>query len=272
MVIDKFNKFHKLTKLNTNIELQLTEINQLINSDFVYILKLLYKHNIHKSWYKLFIGTHIKLVPILKQIDELRNTESIFPPANDIFKVFRNDIDKIKIVLLGQDPYPKKRHANGLSFSVNKDIVMAQSVYNIFKEIKAEFPERKYNFLHGDLQAWNDKGIFLLNSALTVIEGKSNSQQNMWTWFTDLVIKYICIEKSNIVFLLFGANAINKSNIINDINVIRKKNKDDKFKQNHIVTGVHPSPLSAHRGFFGSNVFRLVEEKLGESFDWSIYE
>ena len=260
----------------------LTDVNNEITSDFYYITKLLKDQNIHHSWYELFIGTYSSLVPILKQIDELRNDgTSIFPPANDIFKVFRKDINNIKIVLLGQDPYPKKGHAMGLAFSVNKEIVMAQSVCNIFKELKNEYPERKYNFTHGDLTTWSDRGIFLLNCALTVIEGKPNSQQKLWTWFTDICIKYICLKRSNVVFLLFGANAINKTNIINKINT-DKKNLSQKFdstktnnielnniKLNKIVTCTHPSPMSAHNGFFGSNVFKKVDEKLGEPFDWS---
>ena len=149
----------------------------------------------------------------------------------------------------------------GLAFAVNKEIVMAMSVFNIFKELKVEYPECKYNFSHGDLTAWSDRGMFLLNSALTVIESKPNSQQTMWSWFTDLCIEYICITNSNVVFLLFGANAISKSNII-------KKN----ISNPKIVTCTHPSPMSAHNGFFNSNVFKKVDTLLEEPFDWSIYQ
>jgi uracil-DNA glycosylase len=250
------------TKHFNDIDNIINEVNETLLSDFSYMVNLLIKHGIHKSWYKLFLGTYKKLVPILKKIDEIRNDGiNIFPPSNDVFKVFRKNIDDIKIVLLGQDPYPKKGHAMGLAFSVNKEIVMAMSVFNIFKELKAEYPERKYNFTHGDLTAWSDRGMFLLNSALTVIEGKPNSQQSMWTWFTDLCIEYICCANPSVVFLLFGANAISKSNII-------KKN----ISNSKIVTCTHPSPMSAHNGFFNSNVFKKVDALLEKPFDWSIYQ
>lgn len=245
----------------------LIDIEAELNSDLAYMINILQTHNIHNSWYQLFISTHKKLVPILRKIDEIRNDGlvNIFPLENNVFKVFTKDINEIKIILLGQDPYPKKGHAMGLAFSVNKDITMAMSVFNMFKELKMEYPERNYNFSNGDLTPWFERGVFLLNSALTVIEGKPNSQQSMWTWFTDICIEYICHNifehKRNIVFLLFGANAISKSNIIKQIlpsSLIK------------IVTCTHPSPLSAHNGFFRSNVFKKVDELLDEPFDWSI--
>lgn len=248
------------------INILLAETSAELNSDLAYMVQLLQKYNIHKSWYQLFINTHTKLVPILKKINEIRQLGevNVFPPANDVFKVFTKDINDIKIILLGQDPYPKKGHAMGLAFSVNKDITMAMSVFNMFKELKMEYPERKYNFVNGDLTPWFDRGMFLLNSALTVIEGNPNSQQSMWTWFTDICIEYICAHilksNANIVFLLFGANAISKSHII------RKILPQTLTK---IVTCTHPSPMSAHNGFFGSNVFKKVDELLDEPFDWS---
>lgn len=257
-----------LNILDEEIDNLLIEVNNELESDLAYIINLLRTHNIHKSWHKLFIDTHNKLVPMLKEIDVMRDEGevNIFPTKNDVFKVFTKGIDDIKIVLLGQDPYPKKGHAMGLAFSVNRNIVMASSVYNMFKELKTEYPERKYNFLHGDLTAWADRGMFLLNCALTVIEGKANSQQAMWTWFTDLCIEYMCqyIRENNInvVFLLFGANAISKINIIKLI----LPQQLIKF-----VTCTHPSPLSAHKGFFGSNVFKKVDALLDKPFDWSIY-
>jgi uracil-DNA glycosylase len=252
---------HLNLPINTDVlDVLIDEINLVINSDFTYIVTFLHRHNIHPSWYKLFVSTYKKLVPILRQLDEMRinGSENIFPLENDVFRVFTKSIDEIKIVLLGQDPYPTKDHAMGLAFSVNKNIPMAKSVSNIFKELKIEYPERKYKFTHGDLTAWADKGIFLLNSALTVIESKPNSQQFMWTWFTDLCIEYLCKQKSDIVFLLFGSNAISKSHII--------KNIIDKPK---IVTCTHPSPMSAYNGFFKSDVFKRVDALLDEPFDWS---
>jgi uracil-DNA glycosylase len=242
----------------------ITSVNEIINSDFSYIMKILSKYNIHTSWYELFISLRKKLTKILKHIEiERLNNIVIFPEDSNMFKVFTKDINDIKIVLLGQDPYIKIGQAMGLSFSVPKNnIKIPPSLLNIYKELKLEFPERDYNFTQGDLTNWFNKGIFLLNSALTVIEGKSNSQQNLWSWFTDLTIQYINQKQSNIVFLLLGNYAINKSKYISENN----------HNHNHIITGIHPSPLSANikDGFFNSGIFRKVEEKLGEQFDWSL--
>jgi uracil-DNA glycosylase len=186
----------------------------------------------------------------------MKSKDIIYPPYDLIFKVFEIDIQTIKIVLLGQDPYIKKNQAMGLSFSVPLSTTIPPSLWNIFKEIKMEFPERKYVFTHGNLTKWFNNGIFLLNSALTVKEGASNSHQELWAWFTDEVIRYISDNRHNVIFLLLGRNAIYKQHIIN--------------KESHnIITGVHPSPLSANNGFFNSGIFKKVETYLNESFDWN---
>ena len=126
--------------------------------------------------------------------------------SNDVsFRVFSKDINDIKIVLLGQDPYPGK--SDGLSFSVPKDVKIPGSLKNIFKEIKLTFPEREYQFNHGDLERWFDNGIFLLNCSLTIGEIKK------WTPFIDYVIKYIS-ENTDAVFLLLGNHAKSKSTLI----------------------------------------------------------
>jgi len=159
--------------------------------------------NIHSCWHNLFIEHYYKLMKIINNINELRNIETIYPPNNLIFKVFEMDITNIDLVLLGQDPYINENQAMGLSFSVPKNVSIPPSLINIFKEIKNEFPDRNYNFEHGDLTKWSENGIFLLNSALTVIKSKSNSQQLLWSWFTDEVIKYINNNKCNIVLHYF---------------------------------------------------------------------
>jgi uracil-DNA glycosylase len=247
------------TEINSYIDELLSEINELNKSDTTYLVNLLVNSNIHKSWYELFLQTSNLLTNTMKQVDQSRLSNTVFPPPELTFKVFESDINSIKIVLIGQDPYIKKGQAMGLSFSVPDDVVQPPSLYNIFKEIKTEFPDRKYKFdKSGNLTKWFESGVFLLNSALTVIEGKSNSQQGIWTQFTDEVIKYIDSKKSNVVFLLLGSNAIGKKYYINSNN-------------NHIVTGVHPSPLSAYNGFFNSGIFIKVEEKLGEPFEWLNY-
>ncbi len=246
----------KLDESTIDIKRILSNISDIIESDFSYILNILIKYNIHQSWYELFISNHVKLSQILKQIDKARSIQTIYPPENLVFRVFEADITDIQIVLLGQDPYIRKDQAMGLSFSVPQNIMTPPSLVNIFKELKLEFPERNYNFTHGDLTKWSNNGIFLLNSALTVIEGRSNSQQSMWSWFTDKVIEYINTKRSNVIFLLLGRNATDKHIYVN-----QTKNK--------IVCGVHPSPMSAHTGFFNSNIFKKVEEKLNHQIDWS---
>jgi len=253
------NLIIKHNNLNKQIDLLLTELDEYLNSDETYLINLLVNNNIHNSWFDLFIKQSPILINIMKNINLSKQTFAVYPPSELIFKVFEKDINSIKIVLLGQDPYIKKGQAMGLSFSVPDGVVIPPSLYNIFKEIKDEFPERKYNFdKGGNLTKWSDSGIFLLNSALTVIENKSNSQQSLWTEFTDKVIEYINLNRNGIVFLLLGSNATSKKIYINN-------------NTNHIITGVHPSPLSAYNGFFKSNIFKKVEDKLKEEFDWKNY-
>lgn len=249
----------KHTRLNAEIDELNAEIDELLNSDTTYLVKLLIDNNIHQSWYDLFIKQSNILINTMRKLDVIRQSYIIYPPQELVFKVFEADINVIKIVLLGQDPYIKKGQAMGLSFSVPVNITIPPSLHNIFKEIKDEFPERKYKFdKGGDLTKWFESGVFLLNSALTVIDNKSNSQQILWTEFTDKVIEYISSNRNDIVFLLLGSNAVSKKKFISNYT-------------NHIITGTHPSPLSAYNGFFKSNIFKNVEEKLQEEFNWINY-
>jgi uracil-DNA glycosylase len=253
---DLTNLTNLTNQTNQMVDQILSDVQILNNCSETHIINLLYSHNIHSSWYELFLSNHQRLSETIKLIDSQRETKTIYPSQNLVFKCFESDIADIKIVLLGQDPYINKDQAMGLSFSVPKTTPIPPSLYNIFKEIKAEYPERKYEFTHGDLTKWSTNGVFLLNSALTVIEKKSNSQQSLWSWFTDLTIEYINSKSSNVVFLLLGRNAIDKHVFV------------DKTK-NKIACASHPSPLSAHTGFFGSEIFKKVEQKLGSDFDWS---
>ena len=181
--------------------------------------------------------------------------EEVYPPREQIFAAFAMPVTGIKVVLLGQDPYHGPGQAHGLSFSVPEGVPIPPSLRNIFKELVAEFPERGYDFKHGNLQAWHDReGIFLLNAALTVAPGKPMSHAKLWASFTDKVIEYILEHNKTCIFLLLGAFAQTKANIIDD--------------PRRWVFGVHPSPLSAHRGFFGSNIFKRLEEKVGAPINW----
>jgi len=204
--------------------------------------------NPHNSWNELFDkpAAESDFLPTLD--------EEFYPPREQVFAAFTMPVDAIKVVLLGQDPYHGPGQAHGLSFSVPVGIPIPPSLRNIFKELQGEFPERNYDFKHGCLTGWHDRGIFLLNAALTVAPGKPNSHADRWSHFTDEVIKYIVKHNSTCIFLLLGAFAKKKATLI-----------DDPMRY---VLGVHPSPLSAHRGFFGSNIFQHVEEKLGEEIDW----
>jgi uracil-DNA glycosylase len=204
----------------------------------------------HPSWNDLFASYAFDLDMICEG--------TVFPPRDHIFRVFTMPVEEIRLVFLGQDPYHGRGQAHGLAFSVERGVPIPPSLRNIFRELQTDFPERSYTFSHGSLEAWHSRGIFLLNTALTVEEGKANSHSHIWQEFTDDVIRYIATRNKHCVFLLLGNNAKSKASFLSE--------EDTK----RVVMGVHPSPLSAHRGFFGSNLFKQVEEKLGAPLDWRI--
>lgn len=211
--------------------------------------------NIHSSWNPLFERWKDKIDKILEECYEYPSP--IYPPREQVFRVFEMSVDEIQIVLLGQDPYHKKGQANGFAFSVNKDIKTPPSLANIYKELAIEYPERNYYFKHGDLSQWfYREKIFLLNASLTVMESSASIFMKQWKPFTDDVIKFIYEHNNHCIFLLLGDFAKEKAKVIDD--------------NNRIVTGIHPSPLSAYRGFFESNIFKKIEEKVGHTIDWSI--
>ena len=203
---------------------------------------------IHESWRPLFKNYKFNLAG-------LDDDGIVYPPKEHIFRVFEMPLREIRVVLLGQDPYHNPGEAHGLSFSVPLSVKTPPSLKNIFKELQNEFPDRHYNFTNGNLEKWfKDEKIFLLNSALTVIKNKPNSHAKMWEEFTDDVIKYISENNEKCIYLLLGSNAKSKAKFI--------KNKAN------IITGVHPSPLSAHNGFFNSGIFVKVETALGTQINW----
>jgi uracil-DNA glycosylase len=180
----------------------------------------------------------------------------VYPEKENVYRVFEMDVTKIKIVLLGQDPYHGQGQAHGLSFSVPTGVKIPPSLRNIFKELQNEFPERNYNFVSGNLQQWfYREKIFLLNASLTVVEGKAGSHMKQWETFTNSVIEFISAQNPMCIFLLLGNFAKAKEKYI--------------LNKERIINGVHPSPLSAHNGFFNSNIFIKVEELLNEKIDWS---
>ena len=198
----------------------------------------------------------INLVGFVK--DEYR-TKTVYPPASLIFNAFNLcPFSNVKVVLIGQDPYHGQGQAHGLCFSVRNGVEFPPSLINIFKEIELDLGINRPNT--GNLERWAQQGVLLLNATLTVLAGQAGSHQRKgWEEFTDAVISLINNNKENIVFMLWGAYAQKKGENIN--------------RQKHLVLeSVHPSPLSASRGFFGNKHFSRCNNYLTEkgitSIDW----
>lgn len=186
---------------------------------------------------------------LTKFVHEEYRTAQIFPPGRQIFAAFdATPFNDVKVVILGQDPYHDVNQANGLCFSVNNGVAFPPSLLNIFKEIKSdigtEIPQS------GDLSRWAHQGVLLLNATLTVRAHMAGSHQGRgWETFTDAVIAHLAHEREHLVFLLWGSYAIKKGAFID--------------RTRHLVlTSPHPSPLSAHRGFFGNHHFSRANEYL----------
>lgn len=207
------------------------------------------------DWRELLLDIDISSISEFydKEVETFEPDIKILPPLESIFNCFskfnKNDL---KVVLLGQDPYINENEANGFCFSVNNDIKMPPSLRNIFKEIKEEFNVERNS---KDLTDWAEQGVLLLNTALTVRQFNSNTHSKQWVNFTNKIIEYISDEMENIVFILWGNDAKKRKQFINE-------------KKHFILESVHPSPLSASRGFFGNNHFIKVNEyleKIGKS-------
>ena len=184
-----------------------------------------------------------------KFILEERKTKTIFPKEEDVFKAFElTPFENVKCVIVGQDPYYNINQANGLAFSVNKGVKLPPSLVNIYKEahddVCINIPT------HGDLSNWAKEGVFLLNTILTVEEGKPLSHKNKgWEKLTLKVLKKLDEDNSPKVFILWGKEAIGLKKILTN-------------KKHLILESVHPSPLSSYRGFFGSKPFSKTNEFL----------
>ena len=187
---------------------------------------------------------------------------TIYPSNKLIFNAFNHTpFNKVKVVILGQDPYHGYNQAQGLSFSVQKNMKFPPSLQNIFKELQAEFKDFKYP-AHGDLTQWADQGVLLLNATLSVEANKAGSHQKQgWETFTDKVISTISDHRTGVVFLLWGKFAQAKAELIN-------------VNKHHVLISAHPSPFSAHTGFFGNDHFKKTNDilkKNGEAeIDWQI--
>lgn len=197
---------------------------------------------INDTW-KPFLEIEFKKPYFRNLTDFIKNeykSNTCFPPGNQIFNAFNHcSFKAVKVVIIGQDPYHDDGQAHGLCFSVNDGIKHPPSLINIFKEIETDLgvPYPK----SGDLMRWADQGVLLLNATLTVRAHEAGSHQKKgWEVFTDAVIKIISDKKENVVFLLWGGYAKQKSKLINP-------------KKHSILTSGHPSPLSANRGYWFGN-------------------
>lgn len=192
---------------------------------------------------------------------EKDQSKSILPHSSLWFNALTTtDLDQVKVVILGQDPYPTPGHAHGLCFSVMPEVKpIPKSLINIYKELEDDLGIVNNN---GNLQSWADQGVLLLNSVLTVEAGKANSHQGQgWEQLTDRIIEVLNEQTSPIVFVLWGAYAQKKGSIVNN-------------SQHLVLSSPHPSPLSAYRGFYGSKPFSKINnfliEKGKEPINWKV--
>lgn len=218
--------------------------------------------NLEESWKLRLIDEFTKpyFSELKKFLVEEKKQHQVYPPSSNIFEAFRlTPFEKVKVVILGQDPYHGDGQAHGLSFSVPIGVKPPPSLQNIFKELKTDV--NRAITTNGNLESWAKQGVLLLNATLTVRAKTPGSHQNKgWEQFTDSVIECISEEKSNVVFMLWGSYAQNKG-----IKIDAKKHL--------VLQAAHPSPFSAHRGFLGCKHFSkanayLQEKGIGE-IDWN---
>lgn len=210
----------------------------------------------HESWKPILQSEFNQ--PYFKELSTfLHNAytaKTIYPPKQQVFSAFASDLNDIKVVIIGQDPYHGPRQANGLAFSVQDGIQFPPSLRNIFKEVHDDIGAPIPN--SGDLTRWAKQGVMLLNNTLTVEAHMAGSHRGKgWEFFTEHIIKYLNENRPHLVFILWGRDARSKKPLINQ-------------SKHFIIESAHPSPLSAHNGFFGSKPFskcNLQLEKWGMS-------
>ncbi len=217
---------------------------------------------IEPSWKEALVGEFD--TPYFKELAEFVRDEyksaTVYPPPKFVFRAFELcPFDKVKVVILGQDPYHGPGQANGLSFAVKDGMTVPPSLRNIFKEIEADIGEPMKN-RSGDLERWAKQGVLLLNATLTVRASSPGSHQNKgWEQFTDAVIQTLSEKREHLVFILWGNYARGKKPLIDST-------------KHEVIESPHPSPFSAHNGFFGSKPFSKANTYLssnGETpIDW----
>lgn len=207
--------------------------------------------NIDDSWYAELKDEFNKeyFAKLKAFLVEEKKNNVVYPPGSQIFSAFNyTPFHKIKVVILGQDPYHGHGQAHGLCFSVPQGIPTPPSLVNIYKELKSDIGFEVPN--SGNLESWAKQGVFLLNATLTVRANTAGSHQNKgWEIFTDNVIKIISDKRENVVFVLWGRYAAAKEKLIDDSKHI-------------ILKAAHPSPLSAYNGFFGCKHFSKINNFL----------
>jgi uracil-DNA glycosylase len=227
-------------------------------------LKILSQQTLDKSWVDALLPELDK--EYMQSLEIFLRTEKdkgkvIFPHSSLWFNALNSTpLDKVKVVILGQDPYPTPGHAHGLCFSVQPEVKpIPKSLVNIFQELDDDLGIKNYN---GNLQSWANQGVLLLNSMLTVEQGQANSHQRKgWEQFTDKVISVVNALERPVVFVLWGAYAQKKGVVID-------------ASRHLVIRSPHPSPLSAYRGFFGSRPFSTINHFLRENeqaeINWSV--
>jgi uracil-DNA glycosylase len=192
---------------------------------------------------------------------EYKDKKLIYPPGDEYFRALDlTPLDRVKVVILGQDPYHGHGQAHGLCFSVKPGVKLPPSLQNIYKELHADLGIPKA--AHGFLESWASQGILMLNSVLTVVKGQAGSHAGQgWEKFTDHIVEYLSRERQNLAFVLWGAYAQKKGAVIDG-------------KRHLIIKSPHPSPFSAHTGFFGSKPFSQINRYLisvgQEPIDWRL--
>ncbi|RZL16324.1 MAG: uracil-DNA glycosylase [Pedobacter sp.] len=195
-------------------------------------------------------------------LEEKQNGNNVYPKGSDIFNALNTTpFEKVKVVILGQDPYHGAGQAHGLSFSVQKGVAVPPSLKNIYKELETDIEGFKTP-QHGNLTTWAEQGVLLLNATLTVRASEAGSHQNRgWEIFTDEIIKSLSDKNEYIVFLLWGKYAQQKATLIDQ-------------KKHYVLTAAHPSPFSAYNGFFGSKHFSKANQLLIQNnlkpIDWKL--
>lgn len=200
---------------------------------------------------------------IIQQVNtERHNGQTIYPPASDVFNAFRyTEFNQVKVVIIGQDPYHNENQAHGLAFSVQMGMDIPPSLKNIYKELASDIDGFQIPN-HGCLKKWADEGVLLLNTVLTVKAYLAHSHKDIgWETFTDKVIEVLNQHRQNLVFLLWG-------------NPAQKKGSKIDERRHLVLKAAHPSPLSAHRGFFGCRHFSQANQYLRDKgikpIDWQI--